>query len=90
MLMPEQKDVDKSGRLSILNRYGKKLKMDYNEHKNLRDHDIFNVTSRITRKSIDKGEVERNVEQKIRVIKKYNNIFNKSSSKLSKNYLILI
>ena len=66
MLMPEIKDVDKSGRLSILHR--KTLKMDYT-NVNKRDNDIFNLGTRISHKNIDKQQVEKNVESKLRVIK---------------------
>jgi hypothetical protein len=65
MLMPELKEVDKSGRLSILNR--KTIKMDYEGHRNKREYDIFNISSRINFKNIDRQEVEKNVEAKLRV-----------------------
>ena len=65
--MPELKEVDKVGRLSILQRNRKTLKMDYEDHKNKKDSDIFDVQSRLKNKNFDKHKVEKNVEAKLRV-----------------------
>ena len=63
--MTDQKESDKSSRLSILNR--KTIKLDFLENKNKKDNNIFNLTDRMIHKNIDKNQVEKNVEAKLRV-----------------------
>lgn len=65
MQMTDQKESDKSSRLSILNR--KTIKLDFLENKNKKDNNIFNLTDRMIHKNIDKNQVEKNVEAKLRV-----------------------
>lgn len=64
--MAENKEVNTISRLSILNR--KTIKTDFLDNKNKKDNNIFNLTDRMIHKNIDKKQVEKNVEARIRVI----------------------
>ena len=66
MSITDIKQIDRSTRSNILHR--KTLKMDYSDHNNKRDNDIFGLNDRISRKNFDRNQVENNIEDKMRVI----------------------
>jgi hypothetical protein len=65
MSITEIGEKEKITRLNILHR--RTMKMDYSEHKNKRDNDIFGLNDRLSRKNFDRNQVEKNIDARMRV-----------------------